>query len=414
MSSKPAIEARGLSKRYLMGAQEKPKYRALRDEITTFWRRQRQPDDWFWAVKDLDFEIAPGTILGVLGRNGAGKSTLLKLLSRITRPTEGRAVVRGRMGSLLEVGSGFHPELSGRENVYMNGSIIGMRKAEIDRRFDEIVAFAEVERFIDQAVKHYSSGMYMRLAFAVAAHLDTEILLIDEVLAVGDASFQRKCLGKVGNVARDGRTVLFVSHNMTAVRSLCNRAICLEQGRLIDDGEPNKVIDRYLFANDDSRFELDWPEMERAPGNDQVKIRRVAAMTPTGQPLAVDTPVNLEITYWNLKPDVRLNVSIMVCTMEDVCAFSSFSPPTMEPQGLVKTTCLLPAGLLNDDVYRIKIMLIKDGGTVCYYLPAQLTIQVADAARQVAWYGKWVGVVRPELSWQTQTVEASDQEEIIR
>src|SRR6201981_3867500 len=253
--SEVIIAAEDLSKCYIidhkLGAQGYKRYTALRDvirdEVRNFARkvlgtaRGRQSfhtheTEEFWALKDVNFDVRQGEVLGIIGRNGAGKSTLLKILSRITEPTEGRVVLRGRVGSLLEVGTGFHPELTGRENIYLNGAILGMRKSEIDRKFDEIVAFAEVEKFIDTPVKRYSSGMYVRLAFAVAAHMETEILLVDEVLAVGDAEFQKKCLGKMGEVARCGRTILFVSHNMGSVASLCESALLLQDGRVVAAG----------------------------------------------------------------------------------------------------------------------------------------------------------------------------------
>jgi lipopolysaccharide transport system ATP-binding protein len=257
---KPAISVRGLSKRFRLGVRGHRSYRTLRESLAggvrsagrlTLGAFRRQPSaptgsEDLWALKDVDFDVRPGDVLGVVGRNGAGKSTLLKLMSRITSPSAGEIELRGRVGSLLEVGTGFHPELTGRENVYLNGSILGMSRREIARKFDEIVGFAEVERFLDTPVKRYSSGMYVRLAFAVAAHLEPEVLLVDEVLAVGDMAFQKKCLGKMGEVARGGRTILFVSHNMTAVKSLCNRAILFEGGRLVADGAVDGVVDRYL------------------------------------------------------------------------------------------------------------------------------------------------------------------------
>jgi lipopolysaccharide transport system ATP-binding protein len=255
-----AIRTQRLSKRYRIGAKQQ-RYQTLRDNLANavagsarrvgalLWRRngaaRRLDENTVWALKDVDFEIAHGEVVGVIGRNGAGKSTLLKILSRITEPTEGHAEVYGRIGSLLEVGTGFHNELTGRENIYLNGAILGMRRAEISRKFDEIVAFAEVEKFIDTPVKHYSSGMYLRLAFAVAAHLEPEILLVDEVLAVGDAAFQKKCLGKMGGAARQGRTVLFVSHNMGAVRSLCRKGIVLDGGRIVAAGDIDQSIEAY-------------------------------------------------------------------------------------------------------------------------------------------------------------------------
>ena len=245
---KPIVKVEGLSKRYEIGSREAA-YRTFRESLMELFRPQRRaPQDSIWALRDLRFEAMPGDVIGVIGRNGAGKSTLLKILSRITEPTEGRVDLYGRVGSLLEVGTGFHQELTGRENIFLNGAILGMRRAEISRKFDEIVAFAEVEKFIDTPVKRYSSGMYLRLAFAVAAFLESEILLVDEVLAVGDASFQKKCLGKMRDVSHSGRTVFFVSHNMAAVESLCNRCLFISEGKLGGDGKPEDLIAKYLAS----------------------------------------------------------------------------------------------------------------------------------------------------------------------
>ena len=230
---------------------------------------------FIWALKDINFEVHQGEVVGLIGRNGAGKSTLLKVLARITRPTEGRAEIHGRVGSLLEVGTGFHPELTGRENVYMSGAILGMRKAEIDRKFDEIVAFSEVERFLQTPLKHYSSGMQMRLAFAVAAHLEPEILLVDEVLAVGDVAFQKKCLGKMDEISRQGRTIIFVSHNMAALRKLCPRAILIESGRITESGDADVIVSRYLQKNLESKLETVWNDPQSAPGDGRVRLRSV-------------------------------------------------------------------------------------------------------------------------------------------
>ena len=245
---------RGLGKMYRLGPVEglQAPYNTLRESIVGALRRpfrRREPREEFWAIRDLSFDVQRGDVVGIIGRNGAGKSTLLKILSRITDPTEGEALLLGRVGSLLEVGTGFHPELSGRENIYLNGSILGMKRREIARRFDEIVAFAEVEKFIDTPVKFYSSGMYTRLAFAVAAHLEPEILIVDEVLAVGDAEFQKKCLGKMSDIAKGGRTVLFVSHNMAAVERLCNRCLLLERGSLVVNGSVSAAVGRYLASS---------------------------------------------------------------------------------------------------------------------------------------------------------------------
>jgi len=255
------IKVENLSKKYVIGHQQQERYTALRDVLTNgakaISRKITNPFrstardlnlEEFWALKNISFEIKQGDRLGIIGRNGAGKSTLLKILSRITEPTAGKASIKGRVASLLEVGTGFHPELTGRENIYLNGAILGMSKAEINKKFDEIVSFAEVERFLDTPVKRYSSGMYVRLAFAVAAHLEPEILIVDEVLAVGDASFQKKCLGRMDEIGREGRTVLFVSHNMSAIQSLCDRVIQLDNGEVVRDGNPADVVHEYTTA----------------------------------------------------------------------------------------------------------------------------------------------------------------------
>jgi lipopolysaccharide transport system ATP-binding protein len=250
---KPIIKVENISKWYRLGA-SRESYPTLRDALAGAFRaplarrRGRRAGETIWALKDVSFEIAPGEVVGIIGRNGAGKSTLLKILSRIAEPTTGRAELFGRTASLLEVGTGFHPELTGRENMFLNAAILGMPRTEIKSKFDEIVAFAEIEKFLDTPVKHYSSGMYLRLAFAVAAHLESDILIVDEVLAVGDKAFQQKCLGKIQGVTQQGRTVLFVSHSMEAVKSLCERALLLDEGRVACEGNVNQVVDYYLKA----------------------------------------------------------------------------------------------------------------------------------------------------------------------
>jgi lipopolysaccharide transport system ATP-binding protein len=296
---RPAISVERLSKRYQIGAGVT--YRTFRDTFSDAvrasrrWLRSRSrpgtagvaPKTDMWALKDVSFQVRPGEVLGVIGRNGAGKSTLLKILSRITSPTEGGVDIRGRVGSLLEVGTGFHPELSGRENVFLNGAILGMSRREVTRKFDDIVDFAEIERFLDTPVKRYSSGMYTRLAFAVASHLETDVLVVDEVLAVGDAQFQKKCLGKMSQVSRHGRTVLFVSHNTTAIKTLCTRAVLFENGRLTADGDVDSVVDRYLTAGMDygrtGIIPQDAPRYSDRPG--QAYFRSVRLSDLRGQPV---------------------------------------------------------------------------------------------------------------------------------
>jgi lipopolysaccharide transport system ATP-binding protein len=305
-----AIRVHELAKEYRIGGRRSRRYRTLRESLMNaasaparIFRRRKEPaaDNLVWALRDLNFEIQAGEVAAIIGSNGAGKSTLLKVLSRITTPTHGVAEIHGRVGSLLEVGTGFHPELTGRENIYLNGAILGMRRAEIARKFDEIVAFSEVEKFIDTPVKHYSSGMYLRLAFAVAAHLEPEILLVDEVLAVGDAEFQKKCLGKMGDVAREGRTVLFVSHNMSAVQALCPRAILLRHGTVAVDGPTGDVLREYLghlVANAAHAFEKN-PDRR---GDGTIRMTGARVLDDKGKPterLISGTEATLEFSYEN-------------------------------------------------------------------------------------------------------------------
>jgi lipopolysaccharide transport system ATP-binding protein len=416
--SRPAIRIDGLGKQYFLNGQGQS-YRALRDVITdtamkpVSWarnivsRRKSEPKgerggkENFWALRDVTFDIQQGDVIGIIGRNGAGKSTLLKVLSRITEPTTGSATVYGRVGSLLEVGTGFHPELSGRENIFMNGSILGMKRVEIERKFDEIVAFAEVAKFIDSPVKRYSSGMYMRLAFSVASHLEPEVLFIDEVLAVGDAAFQKKCLGKMGDISRQGRTVLFVSHNLTAVQSLCNRAVWLNGGEVQDYGETRAVVGRYLQTASIAASEQSWDSPTMAPGNDKIRMRRVAVVPDSEDsalPISVDTPFRIEIEFWNYLRDATLNAAIEVYNIEEVCVFSSFSDPQVFPAGLLTATCEVPANLLNNSLYSVRIFIVRDASVHLFAYNA-LMFEVHDVERTVAYYGKWLGAVRPALSW---------------
>jgi lipopolysaccharide transport system ATP-binding protein len=414
------IQARGLSKLYRLG-QRAERYLSLRDVLASLPRRWlghvSAGRDTFWALRDVSFEVREGEVIGIVGRNGAGKSTLLKILSRITEPTDGEAIVHGRVGSLLEIGTGFHPELTGRENVYLNGAILGMKRREIDRRFAEIVAFAEVERFLDTAVKHYSSGMYLRLAFAVAAHLEPEILLVDEVLAVGDAEFQKKCLGKMSEVSGRGRTVLFVSHNMTAVRSFCSRAIWLDEGEIREEGEAHRVVSAYLQTSFRGVREKIW-DRDTAPGNDAVQIRVARVRRIEGTPsdsITVRTPFFMEFEFSNFVPGARLNLSIHVVNQEGVTVFNTFPlagngwNERPFPEGLFRSTCTVPGDLLNEGTYRIVLLVVKDQGVVIYRNDDILAFEISeDPNRGTKWYGKWAGVTRPILTWQTEYLGTSD------
>jgi lipopolysaccharide transport system ATP-binding protein len=407
-----AIRAEGLSKRYNLGTRER--YRTLRDSLTdTFtapFRRFRgrrvphiQADETFWALKDVSFQVKRGEVIGFIGRNGAGKSTLLKILSRITEPTEGQARIHGRIASLLEVGTGFHPELTGRDNIYLNGAILGMKKAEIQRKFDEIVAFAEVDKFIDTPVKHYSSGMYVRLAFAVAAHLTVELLFIDEVLAVGDADFQKKCLGKMSQTTRAGRTVLFVSHNMTAMRGLCDRVIWLENGRLVRDGEPGDIIGQYLANSSAAASDRMWHE-EETQKNRCGYLRRARLHVEGEDHIDTNTTLNFEFEYVNKVGGTTLNFSLHLYNIEGVCIFNSVSPAQPAPVGILRGRCVVSGGFLNDGQYRIRIMVVKDTSVILFDEDEALVFAVHDAPRDLDWYGKWTGIVRPVFPWTMSAV----------
>ncbi len=416
-ASGPAIRAVELGKRYRLG--ERESYRTLRDVIAKAARaRPRRPvaeDGFFWALEDLSFELADGEALGIIGRNGAGKSTLLKILSRITEPTRGHAAITGRVGALLEVGTGFHPELTGRENIALNGAILGMRRGEIARRFDEIVEFAGVETFIDTPVKRYSTGMHARLAFAVAAHLEPDILIVDEVLAVGDAEFQKRCMGKMGQAARSGRTVLFVSHNMTAIASLCSRAIWLERGRCVADGPPSQVVSDYLSTTLSMLNDRAWEDVETAPGNDRVRVRRALVRPEDGGPqdaIYVTTPVAIAFEYDNLREGARLNLSLHVFNEHGIIVFnavpgngSAWSGRPF-PVGRYADTCHIPGHLLNDGVHRIELLIVEDQTRVIHLMEEVLVFEVRDIDEDRGAYCGRAGAVRPRLDWDTEQLDA--------
>ncbi|MES2701150.1 MAG: ABC transporter ATP-binding protein [Bacteroidota bacterium] len=364
-------------------------------------RTKKKTSDYAWALKDISFDIKQGDTLGIIGKNGAGKSTLLKLLSRVTSPTTGEIKIKGRIASLLEVGTGFHPELTGRENIFMNGAILGMTRKEITSKFDEIVDFAGVELYIDTPVKRYSSGMYVRLAFGVAAHLEPEILIVDEVLAVGDAEFQKKCLGKMGNVASHGRTVIFVSHNMQAVQSLCRTALYLKSGQVSDFGQTEKVINNYLSKEIKNCLSSEW-EMDEAPGNDNIRMLG-AEIAPhyndKAEVMDVTTPFDIKIRFYNGADNALINLSLVLYTMSGVVIFNVGTKPQRLAKGVHESVLSIPGRLLNDDVYTISLYFVKDTATVLYVIDELLTFEIVDEARGDAWFGKWPGAIRPSLDF---------------
>jgi lipopolysaccharide transport system ATP-binding protein len=412
--SETVIRVEGLGKRYRIGVGAR--HSALRNLIGDALRTPariltgtnngstRRGASIIWALKDVSFEVHQGEVVGLIGRNGAGKSTLLKILARITRPTEGHAEIRGRVGSLLEVGTGFHGELSGRENVYMSGAILGMRKAEIDRKFDEIVAFSEVERFLDTPLKHYSSGMGMRLAFAVAAHLEPEILFVDEVLSVGDAAFQKKCLGKMGQVSREGRTILFVSHNMAAVKALCSTAVLMRDGAVAASGMVADVADDYLLGTAPGASAKEWSDPSTAPGNESVRISYIRIIPPDGNTtITIDTGVLIEIGFDNLLQDINLDCTIYVTSSDGVLVFESghiISSDREARRGSYHLTGRIPAHLLNAGRYSLNLLFGKDQRYILFRLDDVIIFQVENTSTgrgsnmEVA-----PGIIRPILSW---------------
>ncbi len=424
-----AIRVENLSKQYHIGGPQ-ARYTTLRDTLTDtliapvrraakLLRGQAtgaaELDETIWALKDVSFEVQRGEVVGVIGRNGAGKSTLLKILSRITEPTAGFADIYGQVGSLLEVGTGFHPELTGRENIYLNGAILGMKRREIDRKFDEIVAFAEVDKFIDTPVKHYSSGMYLRLAFAVAAHLEPDILLIDEVLAVGDAAFQRKCLNKMEDVGQQGRTVLFVSHNMPAINRLCERTILLDEGRIIQDGPSHQVVSTYLSSGLGTMAAREWPDLVKAPGNEIVRLCAVRVRTEDGQTtetVDIRRPVGIEMTYEVLKPGYALWPHFTLHNEENIRVLVSFDlEPAWRgrprPVGRYVSTGWIPGNLLAEGLMIVgPAMRTEEPRILHFYERDAVAFQVVDSlegdSARGDYGGRMRGVVRPFLKWDTQ------------
>ena len=417
-----ALRAVGLGKMYQIGG-EREQYRTLRDALVQAVKRPlqriRHPGAThhsvgLWALKGLDLEVNHGDVLGIIGRNGAGKSTLLKLLSRITEPTEGRVEIAGRVGSLLEVGTGFHPELTGRENIQLNGAILGMTRAEIRARFDEIVEFSGIGRFLDTPVKRYSSGMYVRLAFAVAAHLDPEILVVDEVLAVGDAEFQKRCLGKMSDVARGGRTVLFVSHNMGAVNRLCQTGLWLDQGKTVMQGPTVEVVRAYLGAGEPGAAESSWTEGQR-PGDDALRLVRARICQPPGQAapfVDITQPFEVEIETEVVREEHEVGLGFRILTPDGMVVMHSGEVAgglaVQRTPGRWVSTCRLPAFALNAGTYALCVAADVPYQRMVFSEDGVLTWTVASTSAAMGRYhaGAWAGVIGPGLGeWSVSKVD---------
>lgn len=411
---KSIIEIKNLSKKYKL--RDAQSYYSLRDTIVNLFKNPKlifyQKRKEFWALRDFNLKVYPGEVIGIIGNNGAGKSTLLKILSRITPPSRGEVVLRGRVASLLEIGTGFHPELTGRENIYLNGTILGMSKKEIKDKFNEIVSFAEIHQFLDTPVKFYSSGMYMRLAFSVAAHLEPEILIVDEVLSVGDAAFQRKSLGKMKSVSKQGRTVLFVSHNMAAVASLCSKVVLLEKGKIAAVGEPRKVITSYLkfgtnLANS-SEYTVEY-------SNKAARITKVRIISDKGtnqRSFDIRKPIGIEVSYEIFDKDVLFTTNIQLKNESDLIIFNSpqynilDSDASVRSNGFYRSICWIPGNFLPDGIFSVRVSLtgFTSGKDQELVIDRAVNFKVVDSHKIDSVRGRsmayFPGVVRPKLKWE--------------
>lgn len=410
------IEIENISKKYDLRALQKKN--TLRDLFTGVFKSANgkgEKEKVLWALRDINFDVADGETVALIGNNGAGKSTLLKILSRIIKPTSGTAVLHGRVGSLLEVGTGFHQELSGRENIFLNGAVLGMRREEIEKKFDEIVAFSEIEQFLETPVKFYSSGMYMRLAFAVAAHLEPEILIVDEVLAVGDLAFQRKCLNKMRDVSEHGRTVIFVSHNMQAVTRLCSRAVWIERGEVKQDAAAKEVVGNYLNSQTETASEKFWNDADNAPGNEIALLRAVRVTNENGgtnSAFDIRRPVFVEMIYEVLQTEKILMPSLQIYNDENICVFTSNDLDENwrgkpRPKGKYTSRAEIPANFLSEGNFFVSI-------SATTYEPLNVHFNERDAVAFIVtdslegnsargdFAGQMEGIVRPILDWETK------------
>jgi lipopolysaccharide transport system ATP-binding protein len=431
-----AIEIENVSKEYRLGIIN---HGMLYKDLQSWWARLTGKEDpnsiimsndisikqidkqgRFWALQEISFKVHKGDLIGIIGRNGAGKSTLLKIISKITSPTSGTIKINGRISSLLEVGTGFHPELSGRDNVFLNGAILGMKKSEIQKKFDEIVDFSEIGKFIDTPVKRYSSGMYVRLAFAVAAHLQPEILLLDEVLAVGDARFQKKCLGKMEEVSKnDGRTILFVSHNMTSITSLCKRGILLNNGRIVVDSTAVNAVQQYYMENSSFLGEINDFQNSEKPGDDIASILNAKIINSRGivaTEYDIHEDIIIEFEYYVAKKNQKLNPNINLYNIQGariIISIDSVLDPDgnlKKETGVYKARCIIPGNLLNDGSYYLDILLHTLETNSCHFVirdALRFTIvdTMAETITRGDYRGEWVALIRPALKWECDKIK---------
>jgi lipopolysaccharide transport system ATP-binding protein len=391
------VEVESVGKTYKLSNNDSPSYK---NGLKSFFNSESK--QVFNALTDVSFSINKGDKLGIIGNNGAGKSTLLKILSRITQPTKGNIYVRGKVASLLEVGTGFHPELSGRENIFLNGAILGMTKNEIKSQFDEIVDFAgpQIAQFLDTPVKRYSSGMYVRLGFAISAHLNPEILIVDEVLAVGDADFQKKSLGKMKEVAAQEKTILFVSHNLTAVQNLCNKTLHLENGKVKHFGETGAILNSYMAENQSRKLNHEFENFNDAPGNEIIRLKKAEIfpqLDPTIDYWTTQNSFTITFDFWSLLKSANLNISLHVFASTGECIFNIGSEIKEFESGIIATKIDIPGNFLNDGNYYISVMVVQDGSKVLYNFENLFEFEIADYRENTSWFGKWPGYVRPNF-----------------
>ncbi len=405
----PIIKIENLGKKYMIGAKER--YYSLRDSFTNIFKKKQSKKE-FWALKNINLEIKKGEILGIIGTNGSGKSTLLKVISRITPPTTGRVGIKGKVAALLEIGTGFHQELTGRENIFLSAAILGMSRTEITEKFDQIVEFSEISQFLDTPVKRYSSGMYVRLAFSIAAHLDPDILIIDEVLAVGDINFQKKCLGRMSEIGQSDRTVLFVSHNMMAVKSLCGRAIWLDKGKIIMDGKAEEVVDQYIGNIGKNVFHRKWSNTCEAPQNANMIIEGIRLVDCKGETLKyldIDTAFNVEIEYKIKKDRSHAGFNLMFFNKDNTCLLCNLNNFEKEWYGKPMTTgkyksiCKIPGQFFNNRFFNLSLAFFNKGFSDFVRFDNILKFEFGDGVVVRGDYlGEYDGLLRPKFEWETK------------
>lgn len=401
------LSVENLSKQYRLG---KIGTGSLRQDVNHWWKHRvlKKQDPFFyggedkrfiWALKDVSFDLKTGDALGIIGSNGSGKSTLLKIISRITAPTKGYVRGKGTVSSILEIGTGFHPELSGRENIFMSGYALGMTREEIKTKFDEIVTFSGIEKFIDTPVKRYSSGMYVRLAFSVAAHLEPDILIIDEVLAVGDVEFQKKCMGKMQDVSNEkGRTILFVSHNMAAITNLCSKAIWLEKGTVQKTGAAKEVVKSYLEKFAKPNLPKEWNEPSVAPGNDLVRLKKTSVEANEQSFISVATAVKISCEFWCFAEGFSINVNMRLDAEHGECVFNLGSSSVQAQRSIMQLDVIIPARLLNNQTYSVSLTVVKNHSEPIFEFSNCLSLDVQDERQNMNYFGAWPGVIRPVIN----------------